>query len=425
MTGTQATLGGECVAVWREALLHVQAARLVSEALATRPLPSGQVRVLALGKAAAPMMQAALAALGARVGDPLCVLPEGSPAPAGVTAITAGHPRPNAGSVAAGRAILDWAAANAGQPALVLLSGGGSALAFAPADGLSPDDKAEAIAAVMRAGATIQRLNAVRKHLSALKGGRLGARLAPAPVTVLVLSDVPGDDLSSIASGPFAPDPSTYADALDAVAAAGGAVPAAARAHLQAGARGARDETPKPGDPRLATIVHHLLAGPVHLARAAADAARVRGFDAAASPDPLTGDVAEVAERLGRWARAHAGRGRRLLAVGGEPTVRVPEGAAAPDGGRAQHLALLAAREIEGLPAAVLAAGSDGRDGPTEQAGAVVDGETAAAARAARVDLDAALAAARSGPACLAIGAALPRVETGTHLCDLVVVAVE
>src|SRR5512139_2304339 len=243
MTGTQATLGAECVTVWREGLLRVQAARLVTEALVARPLPPGPVRVLALGKAAAPMMQAALAALDGRARDPLCVLPEGTPPPAGVTSIAAGHPRPTAGSLAAGRAILDWASANAGAPALVLLSGGGSALAFAPAEGLSAADKAEAVAAVMRAGATIQRLNAVRKHLSALKGGRLGARLAPAPVTVLVLSDVPGDDLSSIASGPFAPDPTTYADALAAAAAAGDAVPAAARAHLEAGARGARDET--------------------------------------------------------------------------------------------------------------------------------------------------------------------------------------
>ncbi len=425
MTGTRATLGAECAAIWRETLQRLQAARLVSEALAARPVPPGPVRVLALGKAAGPMMEAALAALGARARDPLCVLPEGAPAPAGVTAIAAGHPRPTPGSLAAGRAILGWAAANAGANALVLLSGGGSALAFAPADGLSAADKADAVAAVMRAGATIQRLNAVRKHLSALKGGRLAARLAPAQVWVLVLSDVPGDDLSSIASGPLAPDPTTFADALAAAAPAGSAVPAAARAHLEAGARGEREETPKPGDPRLGAVVHHLLAGPVHLARAAAEAARARGFDAAASEEPLTGDVAEVADRLAAWARANAGHGRRLLALGGEPTIRVPEGASAPDGGRAQHLALLAARSIDGLPAAVLAAGSDGRDGPTEQAGAVVDGGTAAAARAAGVDLGAALAEARSGPACLALGAALPRLETGTHLCDLVVVAVE
>jgi glycerate-2-kinase len=425
MTGTRGTLERSTESIWREALARLQAARLVSEALASEPLPAGPIRVLALGKAAGPMTEAALAALGHRARDPLCVLPEGSAPPRGARVLAAGHPRPTPGSLAAGRAIVDWARANGPAPALVLLSGGGSALACAPAAGLSAEDKAEGVAAVMRAGATIQRLNAVRKHLSALKGGRLGAALAPAPVRVLVLSDVPGDELTTVASGPLAPDPTTYGDALDALAALSAEVPRAVRAHLEAGARGRVEETPKPGDPRLAGVTHHLLAGPVHLARAAADAARARGFEAEADPCPLTGDVADVAARLAAWARAHAGRGPRLLALGGEPTVRIPEGARAADGGRAQHLALLAAREIAGLPAAVLAAGSDGRDGPTDQAGAVVGGATAAAARAAGIDLDRALAEARSGPTCLALGAAIPRVETGTHLCDLVIVAVQ
>src|SRR5512133_834531 len=419
MAGTRSRLEISCEAVWRGALSRLQAGRLVSEALRSDPLPGGPVRVLAFGKAAGPMIEAALAVLGDRARDALCVLPEGSPAPAGVRAIAAGHPRSTAGSLEAGRAVLEWARANGGTPALVLVSGGASALVFAPADGLSPPEKSEAVHALMRAGATIQQLNGLRKHLSALKGGRLGALLAPAEVRVLVLSDVPGDDLSTIASGPLAPDPTTYAGALAAVASLGASVPPAVRDHLEAGARGERDETPKPGDPRLASIRQ------VHLAGTAAAVAEELGFSAAADPAPLTGDVAAVAARLAAWVRANAGRGRRVLALGGEPTIRIPAGASAPDGGRAQHLALLAAREIAGLPAAVLAAGSDGRDGPTEQAGAVVDGGTLAAARAAGVDVDAALAEARSGPACVAIGAAIPRMETGTHLCDLVLAAVE
>lgn len=397
----------------------------MSESLALDPLPPGPVRVLAIGKAAGPMIEAALGALGPRARDPLCVLPEGSSAPAAVRAIAAGHPRPTAGSLDAGRAVLGWARANHGMPALVLLSGGGSALAFAPADGLAPEEKSDAVHTLMRAGAPIQRLNGLRKHLSALKGGRLGALLAPAAVRVLVLSDVPGDDLSTIASGPLAPDPTTYADALAAVTALPESVPPAVRAHLEAGVRGEREETPKPGDPRLASIRHVLLAGPVDLARAAAAVAGELGFSASADPVPLTGDVALVAARLGAWARANAGAGPRVLLLGGEPTIRIPAGARAPDGGRAQHLALLAARDIAGLRAAVLAAGSDGRDGPTEQAGAVVDGGTLAAARAAGIDVDAALAEARSGPACVALGVAIPRGETGTHLCDLVLAAVE
>nr|WP_041448065.1 DUF4147 domain-containing protein [Anaeromyxobacter sp. Fw109-5] len=418
-------LASTCEDIYRAALHRLDAARRVAAELASSPLPPGPVRVLALGKAATPMIEAALAALGDRARHPLCVHPEGTRPPAGARAIAAGHPRPTRGSLAAGEAIRAWADANGGATALVLLSGGGSALAVAPAAGLSLEEKADALAAVMRAGATIQELNAVRKHLSDLKGGRLGARLAPAPVRVLVLSDVPGDDLSTIASGPLVPDPTTWADVgavLDRTRTRG-ALPAAVRAFVEAESAAGR-ETPKPGDPRFATIAHRLLAGPTELARAAAEAAAERGISAEADPAPLTGDVAAVAARLGAWARANAGRGPRLLALGGEPTISVPA-AAHPDGGRAQALALLAAKELAGLPAAALAAGSDGRDGPTEHAGAVVDGETAPGAAAAGVDLDAALAEARSGPACAALGVAIPRFETGTHVCDLVLVAVE
>lgn len=424
-------LAAACEAVYRATLARVAAARLVTEALAREPLPPGPVRVAALGKAAATMLEAALAVLGGRARDPLCVLPEGTPPPAapGVRCIAAGHPRPTAGSLEAGAALLDWASAGGGAPALVLLSGGGSALAVAPADGVAPEEKAEAIAALMRAGLTIQALNAVRKHLSRLKGGQLGARLAPAEVRVLLLSDVPGDDLSVIASGPLAPDPSTFGDALAAARAAGVALPGTVRARLEAGARGALPETPKPGDPRLAGVRHRLLAGPVDLARAAAEVARGMGMEAEVDPAPLTGEVVAVAARLALWARERAGRpgarGPRLLALGGEPTLRVPAAAASPDGGRAQHLALLAAAGLDGLPAALLAAGSDGRDGPTEQAGAVVDGESAGEAARRGIDLARALAEARSGPAAVALGAAIPRFETGTHLCDLVLVAVE
>jgi hydroxypyruvate reductase len=425
--GDRRPLAARCEALYRESLARNDAARLVREALRQEPLPPGPVRVLALGKAAGHMLGAALDTLGALARDPLCVLPAGAAAPArpGVRVIAGGHPRPDAGSLEAGEAIRDWAEAGRGAPALVLLSGGGSALAIAPAPGIAPGEKAEAIAALMRAGLTIHQLNAVRKHLSRLKGGQLGALLAPAEVRVLVLSDVPGDDLSVIASGPLAPDPSTFGDALEHAGAAGAPLPLAVRSRLEAGSRGELPETPKAGDPRLAGVTHRLLAGPADLASAAADAARERGMAAEVDRTPLTGDVAEVSARLGRWARANAGKGARVLALGGEPTIRIPSDARAADGGRAQHLALLAAREIAGLPAAVLAAGSDGRDGPTEQAGAVVDGATAADAAAAGVDLAAALAEARSGPAAVALGAAIPRWDTGTHLCDLVLVAVE
>ncbi len=424
MPGDRTPLAGACEAVYRETLARLGAGRLVSGALGGAPPRAA--RVLALGKAAGPMAGAALRVLGARALDALCVLPEGSPAPAGARAVFGTHPRPGAASLEAGRAVLAWAERGRGE-ALVLLSGGASALAVAPADGVAFEDKVEAVALLMRAGRTIGELNCLRKHLSRLKGGRLGVLLAPGPVEVLVLSDVPGHDLSVVGSGPLVADPSTFADAERIVRESGvaGRVPRSVLSHLARGARGEVPETPKPGDARLAAVRHRVLAGPVDLARVAAAVAEERGFEAEADPGPVTGDVGAFAERVLSWVRARAGTGRpRLLAAGGEPTVRVPPDAVAPHGGRAQHLALLAAGGLEGLEAAFLAAGSDGRDGPTDQAGAVVDGETAARARAAGLDLARALGEGRSGPAVRALGVEIPRFETGTHLCDLHLVAV-
>ena len=413
-------------AVRREALSRLDATALVRSALEARPplLPgNAPVRVLSLGKSAAPMMAGALEVLGARARDALCLAPHGATAPAGARLATGGHPDPDAGSLAAGSAALAWADASRGAPALVLLSGGASALAAAPAEGLSLEDKLRTAALVMASGATIAELNAVRKHLSRLKGGRLALHLA-GPATVLVISDVPGNDLSTIGSGPMAPDPTTWDDVARALARPGvaGRVPPAVESLVRA--RPAAAETPKPGDPRLGAARHLLLAGPADLARAARDAALALGFRAEADPAPLAGDVASVAARLAAWvAREPSGSGPRLLALAGEPTVTVPPTAARPDGGREQHLALLAALAIEGRDAAVLAAGSDGRDGPTEHAGAAVDGGAAARARTLGLDLVEALREARSGPACAALGVALPRHEAATHLADLVLVA--
>lgn len=420
-------MAADLESIWRGALRRTQASPLVRASLTAAPVPPGPIRVVALGKAAPSMMEAALGVLGDRAADPLCVVPEGGKAALpGARVLVGSHPRPTPRSVAAGRELLAWAERNSGMSVLALVSGGGSALAVAPAEGVTFEEKVAATSALMRAGATIGELNALRKHLSRTKGGQLAAHLAEAAsVTILVLSDVPGDDLSTIASGPFAPDPTTYADALGFVRGRGAELPVAVLARLEAGARGELPETPKPGDPRLAGVTHRLLAGPVDLARAAAEEARARGYATEVDPLPLTGDVAGVAARLTAWTRAHAGRGKRLLALGGEPTVVVPRSARAPDGGRAQHLALLTVEALANHRAAILAAGSDGRDGPTDQAGAVVDGGTAAAAAEAGVDLAEALAQARSGPAAVACGAAIPREETGTHLCDLVLAAVE
>jgi hydroxypyruvate reductase len=430
-TGSRAlarpTLEAALEAAYRETLSALPASGLVARALELTPPPPGPIRLLALGKSAGPMMDAALAALGPRARDPLCILPAGETAPDGVRALHGNHPRPGLGSRVAGEAVAAWGASRDDTPSLVLLSGGGSALAVAPADGIPADDKVAAIALLMRAGLPIHELNAVRKHLSRIKGGRLAVALSPAPVRVLVLSDVPGDDLSTVASGPLVGDATTWPDVARIVDASGvgSALPDSIRRAVAGGLGGALEESPKPGDPRLDCASHQILAGPETLARVAAESARRRGMPSEHDPRPLTGTVQSVADRIGAWVREHAGHGPRLLALGGEPTIAVPPGAPDADGGRAQHLALLAARALSGIPAAaVLAAGSDGRDGPTAQAGAVVTGETARFARWNGIDLDEALASYRSGPACVAIGAALPSFWTGTHLGDLVLIAV-
>ena len=425
------SLAATCERFYRTALVQLGAERLVRQALLARASEFAQepLRVLAMGKAAVPMTRGAVAVLGERAGDLLIVAPEVTHevpwAPPGARFLQGGHPKPTAGSLDAGLAVEAWASAGDGRPTLVLLSGGASALVVAPARGVTAEEKIQAVSAVMASGATIQDMNAVRKHLSRLKGGQLMLRLGGARADVLVLSDVPGDDLSVIASGPFAGDPSTFAEALAHLEAAGPRAPPGARAFLLAGARGEHPETPKPGAPRLASARHQVLAGPVDLARAVATAARAAGFEAGADSTPLVGSVEDAARHLGALAMARGGRGPWLWAMGGEPTIALPSGATAPDGGRAQHLALLVARAIAGLDACVLAAGSDGRDGPTQQAGAVVDGLTSADARAAGVDLDEALAQARSGPAAVACGAAIERFDSPTHLADVMVVAVE
>jgi hydroxypyruvate reductase len=258
--------------------------------------------------AAAPMLSAARAALGGRARDPLCLLPEGERPPPGARAVHGAHPRPTLASLEAGREALAWAGRGRGQPALVLLSGGASALAVAPVEGVPFEDKVAAAARLMAAGLTIQELNACRKHLSRLKGGRLALALG-GPVTALVLSDVPGDDLSAIGSGPLVPDPTTFAEVLALARGAGveADLPPSVRRHFLAGARGERPETPKPGDPGFAGVAHRLLAGPVDLARAAAAVAARLGFQAEVEAAPVTGDVAAFAERVAAWARGHAG----------------------------------------------------------------------------------------------------------------------
>lgn len=302
--------------------------------------------------------------------------------------LLAGHPVPDE----AGRRAADEveALANSLGPddlLLLLVSGGASALLPAPAEGLTLDDKARTTAALLRAGATIAELNAVRKHLSRLKGGGLVRAAAPARVASLALSDVVGDDPSTIASGLAAPDPTTYDTALEVLERKGvrERVPAAVSRHLEAGARGERPETPKPGDPLFRRVAFNVVGSNRLSVAAAAREARRQGFRPLVLTTRLEGEAGEVARALAAMLRECVEEGRPAvppvcLLVGGETTVTVK---GAGRGGRNQELVLAAAEPLAGFPVAAVIASlaTDGIDGNSDAAGGVADDRTFARAR--------------------------------------------
>jgi hydroxypyruvate reductase len=372
--------------IFLEVGAHVDGAALVRASARGEEIAAA-THVLAFGKVAFPMLMGAMA--GAAPGSaprPTLAIAPGPRVPAevplGVTVCPADHPTPTARSVAAGEAALAFVRALApSDRLLVLLSGGASALMCAPAPGLTLDDKRAATSAVSRGGAAIAALNAVRKHLSAIKGGRLALE-SKAPVTVLALSDVIGGEPATIGSGPFSPDPTTFGDALAAVASTGAQIPDVARAHLERGARGELPETPKPGDPRLAHVTWTAIAGPERPPAEARRAAEARGLKVGVLSRDVEEDVDTIAAAYLDRALHEAGAGGapRALIGNGEPTIKV--GADAGKGGRSTHLALAMARGLAALPddlrtrVAFLAAGTDDRDGDTPVSGGLVDGTT-------------------------------------------------
>ena len=424
--------------LFRRALDRVAPAGPVERALAGLDLADSIV-LLAVGKAAAGMVAGAEAALGDRIAERIAVVParEGSAAaptvgasPAGAppaggsrVVVEASHPVPDARSEAAGRALLAAAArARPDQDLVALVSGGGSALAAVPADGIALADKAAAVARLMAAGAPIAELNCVRRHLSAVKGGRL-ALAAAARVTTLVVSDVVGDALAEMTSGPTVADPTRFADACEVVERRVGrdALPPPVWRHLEAGRRGLAPEgltSPRPRDRAI------LVLGLGALVDAAAEEARRAGAGPVeVVPERLEGPVDQVA---GRLAAAILARGPGILVAGGEPTIALSPGAGR--GGRAHHLALLLARALAHAPRstapaglAILVAGSDGIDGTSGAAGAVVDAATWERIRAAGLDPDAHLAAFDAATALAAAGAQLVTGPTGVNHADLVV----
>ncbi len=359
------------------------------------PPPKGRTLVLGAGKAGGAMAQAVEALWPADAPlSGLVVTRYGHtpPRPPGlaqrIEVVEAAHPVPDAAGLDAAQRILALTQGlTADDLVLCLISGGGSALLTLPADGLSLQDKQRINQQLLESGAHIGEMNCVRKHLSRIKGGRLGAACAPARVVTLTISDVPGDDPSTIASGPTVADASTCADALDILRRYGIEVPAAVQLALQAGTL----ETPKPGDAAFAGHGLHLIATPQQSLQAAAEAARTAGIAAYILSDEIEGESREVAKVHAAMARAVAkGQGAFqkpcVILSGGETTVTIrprTSGAAKGRGGRAGEFCMGLAQALQSMDGIwALAADTDGIDGVEDNAGAQVAPDTLARAGA-------------------------------------------
>jgi len=359
--------------------------------------------LLAIGKASLEMADEALLVFGSRVsrGIVTCV-PErlDSLAPerraafdaANVELFPADHPLATQRNVVAATRVGAFVQSLAPSDyLLVLISGGGSAHLTLPAPGLSLENLRGVTQLLNRAGCDIHELNAVRKHCEQLKGGRLAALCNAQDVRVLILSDVLGDRLDVISSGPFAPDPTTYSDALAVLEDVDGwnRAPEIVQ-HLHRGERGEFPETPKPGDASMLYVMNTLIGGNRQLVDALGEHAASVGIQVAAKWYDVAGDALAVSDRIGGFVRSQpAAASPRALIVGGEWTVNV--GSTTGTGGPSQELALALAIEFAGSSASALVYSTDGIDGPTDAAGAIVDGRTFEAAKAAGVDPRAAL----------------------------------
>jgi len=400
-----------------------------------------RVVVLGAGKASAPMARAVEETFGARITESLVVVKYGhTDAARGqfkrVKVVEANHPVPDEAGAAAARDILRIAeSCDERTLVLMLVSGGGSALLVSPAKGLSLEDKKETTRLLLSCGADIKEINCVRKHLSAVKGGRLAAALAPARVISLILSDVVGDRLDSIASGPCAPDLMSWGDVQSAIGKYSlyERLPASVRKALDAGMAGTVPDTPKPGDPVFERVSNVLL-GTNYSAMMAAEAEATRlGYRTLALSSMITGEAREVAKfyagiALDQRKRHVLGSGPLVVMAGGETTVTIHGGG---KGGRNQEMALAFLEELSRVDESdaqgihFLASSTDGNDGPTDAAGAYASLDLLKAARAKGLRMDAALADNDAYTFFDAAGGLLRSGPTNTNVCDIQFVLVE
>lgn len=373
------------------------------------PADGRKILVAGAGKASARMAQGLERILGSRITGGLINVKDGHTAPLRYIELNeCSHPVPDERGVAGAKRIAELcAAAGPGTLIICLISGGASALMPLPVAGITLAEKQETTRLLLACGATIHEMNAVRKHLSAIKGGRLAALAAPAQVISLILSDVIGDDLAVIGSGPTAPDPSTFTDALSILDRykLRERVPAAVRTHLEQ----AKDETPKHLD-----NATNIIAGSNRQAlQAATAAARDLGYPVLVLSSRIEGETRDIARMHAAIIQEHVG----CVLSGGETTVTI-RGAGL--GGRNQEFALAAAIAIDGMrETLVLSAGTDGTDGPTDAAGAWSAGDTVARSRALGMDAQKSLDANDSYRFFEALGDLVKTGPTGTNVMDL------
>jgi len=430
--------------IYRAAIAAVEPQNLTSQALAgtltgteavTEILASARrIFVLAVGKAAARMMAAAEQRLAARIADAMMVVPhadlqtdaEAIAAVRRARLYPASHPLPDHSSVEAATAaiaMLDGLQAN--DLLIVLLSGGASAMMAAPAGPITLEDKIAVSAGLLRARASINEINAVRKHLSALKGGQLLRRCNGAPVLSLILSDVRGNDLATIGSGLTAADHTTFEEARAVLIrhSLWGRTPERVRDYLEAGAAGEFMETVKAGDSVLQRVTNIIIGDNGRALAGAAEAAATMGYEVERWRE-LHGEAVDLGRAMAAHLCAIASQ-RRCVLAGGEPVVTVR---GAGRGGRAQELALSLAIELDRLaPAAKIAAlcaATDGIDGPTDAAGAFASPATVAGARAAGLNPEECLTRNNSYPLLKACGELFQTGPTGTNVTDVFIALV-
>ena len=402
----------EALQITDSAIQAVKPDAAVKRALSETP-HSGRIFLVAAGKAAWQMADAAVKTLG-QMEDGVVVTKYGhvkAEIP-GVRCYEAGHPVPDANSFAATEKALELVhGLHPEDTVLFLLSGGGSALFEKPL--ISGEELQEITAQLLASGADIVEMNTIRKRLSGVKGGRFASACAPAKVFSIVLSDILGDPLDMIASGPAVPDTSTCAQAL--------AIAEKYRLKLSEQAQALlKQETPKTLD----NVTTRITGSVRELCAAAAVACRERGYEPILLTDRLCCEAREAGSFLGSIVRTHAGRGKKLAYIAGGETVVHLTGNGL--GGRNQELALAAAPALAGLEhCCVFSVGSDGTDGPTDAAGGYVDGQTDAALRTAGWDVFAALQNNDAYHALQAIGSLLITGPTGTNVNDVSVALVD